>query len=119
MGDEKVKMRKQLGLLEGVAIILGIIFGSGIFISPKEVLEKTGSVWGALSVWAACGGLATLGAMSYAELGKSKVPVYFYFIKNAAILFPQIRRNYLRLLICNYYSIIEYFSIFAESFINS
>ncbi|KAG6459382.1 hypothetical protein O3G_MSEX011354 [Manduca sexta] len=67
--SEKVKMRKQLGLLEGVAIILGIIFGSGIFISPKEVLVKTGSVWGALIVWGACGVLATLGAMSYAELG--------------------------------------------------
>jgi hypothetical protein len=26
----KVQMKKQLGLLEGVAIILGIIFGSGI-----------------------------------------------------------------------------------------
>lgn len=27
--DGKVKMKQQLGLLEGVAIILGIIFGSG------------------------------------------------------------------------------------------
>lgn len=27
--DNKVRMKKQLGLLEGVAIILGIIFGSG------------------------------------------------------------------------------------------
>lgn len=27
--DDKVQMKKQLGLLEGVAIILGIIFGSG------------------------------------------------------------------------------------------
>lgn len=70
MTDDKVKMKKQLGLLEGVAIILGIIFGSGIFISPKEVLKQTGSVYGALTVWAACGGLATLGALSYAELGK-------------------------------------------------
>ncbi|XP_034839398.1 Y+L amino acid transporter 2 [Maniola hyperantus] len=69
MSEERVKMRKQLGLLEGVAIILGIIFGSGIFISPREVIEKTGSVWGALAVWAACGVLATLGALSYAELG--------------------------------------------------
>ncbi|CAH2036161.1 unnamed protein product, partial [Iphiclides podalirius] len=69
MSNERVKMRKQLGLLEGVAIILGIIFGSGIFISPKEVLEKTGSVWGAISVWIICGLLATLGALSYAELG--------------------------------------------------
>lgn len=35
--DEKVKMKKQLGLLEGVAIILGIIFGSGMhFESYKE-----------------------------------------------------------------------------------
>ena len=29
VGGEKVKMKKQLGLLEGVAIILGIIIGSG------------------------------------------------------------------------------------------
>ena len=31
-GKEKVKMKKQLGLVEGVAIILGIIIGSGIFL---------------------------------------------------------------------------------------
>jgi hypothetical protein len=28
--DKRVCMKKQLGLLEGVAIIIGIIFGSGI-----------------------------------------------------------------------------------------
>lgn len=28
---ERNKMKKELGLLEGVAIILGIIFGSGLF----------------------------------------------------------------------------------------
>lgn len=28
-GNDKVQMKKQLGLLEGVSIILGIIFGSG------------------------------------------------------------------------------------------
>lgn len=27
--DDKVRMKKELGLLEGIAIILGIIFGSG------------------------------------------------------------------------------------------
>lgn len=31
-GEDKVQMKKQLGLLEGVAIILGIILGSGRFI---------------------------------------------------------------------------------------
>lgn len=29
VGNNKVKMKKQLGLVEGCAIILGIIFGSG------------------------------------------------------------------------------------------
>lgn len=28
-GGDKVQMKKQLGLIEGTAIILGIIFGSG------------------------------------------------------------------------------------------
>lgn len=34
-GNDKNVMKKELGLLEGCAIILGIIFGSGIFVSPK------------------------------------------------------------------------------------
>lgn len=33
--DQKVVMERQLGLLDGVAMIVGTIVGSGIFISPK------------------------------------------------------------------------------------
>lgn len=67
--SQKVKLKKELGLLEGVAIILGIIFGSGIFITPKGIIQEVDSVGFSLLVWVLCGFLSMIGALCYAELG--------------------------------------------------
>nr|CAH0107473.1 unnamed protein product [Daphnia galeata] len=68
-GGNKVTMKRQLGLMDGIAMIVGSIVGSGIFISPKGVLQSTGSAGLSIIVWALCGLVSFVGAICYAELG--------------------------------------------------
>lgn len=67
--EDGIKLKKELGLLDGVAIIVGIIVGAGIFVSPIGVLLHSGSVGQALLVWIFSGLLSLVGALCYAELG--------------------------------------------------
>ncbi|XP_046755420.1 B(0,+)-type amino acid transporter 1 isoform X1 [Gallus gallus] len=66
---QSMNLKKQVGLISGICMIVGTIIGSGIFVSPKSVLANVGAVGPCLTIWAACGVLATLGALCFAELG--------------------------------------------------
>ncbi|XP_033993039.1 large neutral amino acids transporter small subunit 2 [Trematomus bernacchii] len=64
-----VALKKEIGLVSACAIIIGNIIGSGIFVSPKGVLENASSVGVAIIVWVTTGVITAIGALCYAELG--------------------------------------------------
>ncbi|KAI4804199.1 hypothetical protein KUCAC02_025833 [Chaenocephalus aceratus] len=68
-GPKALKMRREIGLIDGVALVSGTMIGSGIFMSPQFVMGYVGSPGASLVIWAFSGVVAMFAALSYAELG--------------------------------------------------
>lgn len=62
------RLIRSLGLREGIAIQMGMIIGSGIFIVPATVAGHLGSLGPILLVWALGGVMVLFGALTLAEL---------------------------------------------------
>jgi APA family basic amino acid/polyamine antiporter len=62
-------LRKELNLFDAVAIVVGTIIGSGIFLIPSFIAAQLNSLWAVLLVWVVGGILTLSGALSLAELG--------------------------------------------------
>ncbi|XP_059162937.1 cystine/glutamate transporter-like [Physella acuta] len=67
----KVFLKKRISLFQCVSIIVGIIVGSGIFVSPVGITAQVQSVGMSLVMWGVVGLYSTLCALCYAELGAS------------------------------------------------
>ena len=67
--EESGELKKDISLLSMIAFVVGLIIGSGIFITPTNVLKNSGSFGMALIVWIVGAFLAVGGGLCYCELG--------------------------------------------------
>jgi len=62
-------LRKKLNLFDTVAIVVGTVIGSGIFLIPSFIAAQLNTLGAVLLVWVVGGILTVFGALSLAELG--------------------------------------------------
>ena len=63
-----VELRRDLGTWAAASIVVGTVIGSGIFLVPRTMISRVGSVEAVFVVWLVGGLLSLAGALSYAEL---------------------------------------------------
>jgi APA family basic amino acid/polyamine antiporter len=68
METAKVELKRSLGPWAAASIVVGTVIGSGIFLVPKTMIQKVGSLEAVYGVWVIGGLLSLAGALSYAEL---------------------------------------------------
>jgi amino acid transporter len=63
------ELRRSLGTFDGVALLVGIVIGSGIYTAPALVSVYFSSFSSLMTVWISVGIFAMIGGLIYAELG--------------------------------------------------
>jgi basic amino acid/polyamine antiporter, APA family len=66
---DQPQLKKTIGLWPAVAIIIGSIIGSGVFMKPATMAEQVGSPLWLAAVWLVAGIFSLTGALIYAEVG--------------------------------------------------
>ncbi len=66
--SKSMPLLRNLGVLPAIAIVVGVVIGTGVFLKTAVMAQHVGSMQMVLAAWAVAGVLSLLGAMTYAEL---------------------------------------------------
>lgn len=59
---------RKVGFFGAVAVMVGVVIGSGIFKTPTSIAQHLGNPYTILALWLAAGAIALCGALTFAEL---------------------------------------------------
>lgn len=69
MSEKRLELVRGLGAWAAMAMVVGHIIGTGVFLVPSAMTRATGSVGLVFLVWIVGGALSLFGALTIAELG--------------------------------------------------
>lgn len=69
MNEKRLELVRGLGAAAAMAMVVGHIIGTGVFLVPSPMARATGSVGLVFLVWIVGGALSLFGALTVAELG--------------------------------------------------
>lgn len=76
-------LKKQIGLLDAVMMVIGIVIGSGIFFKASTVFKNAGSPWLGIMAWVVGGIITMASALTVAEIAAAipKTGGVFVYLK--------------------------------------
>ncbi len=71
LSKQRLELVRGLGPWAAMAIVVGTMIGTGIFLKPAEMAREAGSVGIVYAAWVVGGVLSLFGALAFAELGSA------------------------------------------------
>lgn len=65
---EETELRRSLGWFDAASVVIGIVVGAGIFVTPQDLAKAMPSAQGMITAWLLSGFLVFCGALAFAEL---------------------------------------------------
>jgi len=67
-GNEVKGLKKQIGLFDAIAVVIGVVIGSGIFFKASMVFREAGSPMLGILAWIAGGIITMASGLTIAEI---------------------------------------------------
>ncbi|HZG24147.1 MAG TPA: amino acid permease, partial [Chitinophagaceae bacterium] len=68
MNNAETTLKREIGLIDAILLVVGSMIGSGIFIVSADIIRHTGSAGWFILVWVIGGVMTLIAALSYGEL---------------------------------------------------